>query len=213
MRRFLLSALVLLGACGTTQSVRPLGAGRSAFDVSVGGPILISPFVAPVPVLLTGYRYGLDDRSDVFGRLHLIPAAVGLVGLEAGASRLVLPERGLVPAVSASAQALFFAGPGGAFAVPAASLNASWSTGQWVLYVGSQQAVSFGKQLEGGGVAFHWSPYVGATRDIGRWTIGAELRWWEPHVGNDVLVWWQGIGGRGALAPMISIARRIGADR
>ncbi len=77
----------------------------------------------------------------------------------------------------------------------------------------STQAVSFGKRLDGDGAAFHWSPYVGATRDVGRWTFGAELRWWEPHTGSDVLAWWQGIGGRGALAPMISIARRMGADR
>ncbi len=213
MRRSILSALLLLAAgCGTTQSVRPLGAGRGALDFSVGGPI-VSSIGAPVPGLLAGYRYGLDDRSDVFGRLHLIPAAVGVLGLEAGGSRLLFAQRGSIPAVSASAEALFFAGSGGAVAIPAASLTASWAAGRWLFYGGSQQGVSFGKRLDGDGAAFHWSPYVGATRDVGRWTFGAELRWWEPHTGSDVLAWWQGIGGRGALAPMISIARRMGADR
>jgi hypothetical protein len=208
----LAAAFVLLGGCGTAQSIRPVGAGRGALDVSAGGP-LIEGIGAPAPLLLVGYRHGLDDRTDLFGRLHLVPAAVGVVGLEAGASRLLRAQRGRIPAVSASAEALVFAGPGGALAVPAAALTASWSTGRWLLYAGSQQAVSFGRRLDGDGAAFHWSPYVGATRDVGRWTFGAELRWWEPHVGDDVLVWWQGIGGRGALAPMISISRRMGGDR
>lgn len=205
--------LVLVAACGTAQSVRPLGAGRSAVDVSLGGPMIRPVGDLPAPVLLLGYRRGLDDRSDAFGRLHLFPAAIGVLGLEAGASRLFVEQRGLVPAVSASAQGLFFAGRGGAFAVPALSANASWVTGRWLLYAGSEQAVSFGKQLEGDGAAFHWAPYVGATRELGRWTLGLELRWWEPQKGDDVLPWWQGIGGRGALAPMITIERRIGADR
>lgn len=212
MRARLLAASALLAACGTTQSVRPLGAGQGALDLSIGGPTVKSPLF-PSPILLAGYRRGLDDRSDAFGRLHVIPAVFGLAGVEAGASRLVLDERGPMPAVSMSAQGLFLGGPGGWIALPAASLNASWSTGPWVLYAGSLQAVSWGRRLEGRGAAFHWAPYAGATREVGRWTLGAELRWWEPHVGDDVLVWWQGMGGRGALAPMFSISRRLGADR
>ncbi len=213
MTRSTLALVVLLAACGTAQSVRPIGAGRSAIDVSVGGPMIRPVSDVPAPVMLVGYRRGLDDRSDVFGRLHFVPAVIGLLGLEAGASRLLLPQDGLVPAVSASAQGLFFAGRGGAFAVPAFSANASWVTGRWLLYAGSEQAVSFGRQLEGTGAAFHWAPYLGATRELGRWTLGLELRWWEPHKGDDVLVWYQGIAGRGALAPMITVERRIGADR
>ena len=65
------------------------------------------------------------------------------------------------PAVSASAQGLFFAGRGGAFAVPAFSVNASWVTGRWLLYAGSEQAVSFGRQLEGSGA--HWTGSVAQT--------------------------------------------------
>jgi hypothetical protein len=203
----------LLAACGTAQSVRPLGAGRSAFDASVGGPVMVSPLTAPMPLVLAGYRRGLDDRTDVFGRLHVVPTLFWVPAVEAGASRLVLDERGAVPAVSVSAEALVADWRGGWFAVPAASINASWSTGRWIFYVGDQQAVSWGRRLDGHGAAFHWSPYAGATADVGRWTLGAELRWWEPHVRDDVLVWWQGIGGRGALAPMFSISRRLGADR
>lgn len=213
MRRSTLPLLVLAAACGTAQSVRPLGAGRSAVDVSLGGPLIRPIGDVPAPQLLVGYRRGLDDRSDAFGRLHFVPAAIGLFGLEAGASRLLLAQDGLVPAVSGSAEALFFAGRGGAFAVPAFSVSASWAAGRWLFYAGTEQAVSFGKQLEGGGAAFHWAPYVGATRALDRWTVGLELRWWEPHRGDDVLVWYQGIGGRGAIAPMIALERRIGADR
>jgi hypothetical protein len=212
MRRSFILALVLATACGTAQSVRPIGAGRSAVDVSVGGPMIRDVGDVPAPVLLVGYRRGLDDRSDAFGRLHVVPAAIGLLGLEAGASRLLLAQDGLVPAVSASAQGLFFGGRGGAFAVPAFSVNASWVARRWLLYAGSEQAVSFGRRLEGDGAAFHWGPYLGATRELGRWTAGLELRWWEPHR-EDALVWYQGIGGRGALAPMITVERRIGADR
>ena len=211
MRGFL-AAFLLLAACGTTQSVRPLGAGRSAVDLSIGGPLITSPFVAPVPVTVAGYRRGLDDRSDAFGRVHVIPAMFRILGVDAGASRLLLRDRGLVPALNASAQAMFFAGRGGVMAVPAASLTASWATGPWLLYAGTQHAVSFGRMLEGSGALFHWSPYVGASRDVGRWTYGAELRWLEANVGSDTLVWWQGMGGRGAIAPSFSIARKLGGS-
>ena len=214
----LAAAIGLLAACGTAQSVRPLGRGRSAMDASVGGPMLAAdatdaPVAFPFPLLFVGYRRGLDDRSDAFGRLHLVPALFSIVGVELGASRLLIPQNGPVPALGMNAEALVVWGAGGAFVVPAASLNASWSTGPWLWYVGTEQAVSFGRRLEGRGAAFHWAPYVGATRQLGRWTVGAELRWWEPHVGDDaVLIYWQGIGGRGALAPMFSIERRFGGD-
>lgn len=209
--RCTLVVAVLLGACGTTQSVRPLGAGQSAVDLSIGGPLLTSPFVAPIPATLVGFRRGLDERSDVFGRAHVIPAAFRILGLDLGASRLLLSENRSAPALSASAQGLFLVGRGGAVAVPAASLTASWSTGPWLVYAGSQHAVSFGRMLERSGAAFHWSPYMGATRAAGRWTYGAELRWLEVNTGSDALAWWQGIGGRGAVAPTFSIARRLGA--
>jgi hypothetical protein len=204
-------AILFLAACGTTQSVRPLGAGSSAVDFSLGGPLLGADVGAPVPLMLVGYRYGLDDRSDLFGRLHVLPAVGRVLALELGGSRLLSSQRGrLVPALSVSVQGLVVASAGAVLGVPAASLNASWSMRPWLLYVGSQQALSFGRRLDGSGAALHWAPYAGATVDLRRWTVGAELRWWDPHVGRDVLVWWQGIGRRGALAPMLSISRRLG---
>ncbi len=176
---------------------------------ATGAPV---PF--PFPLLSVGYRRGVDDRSDAFGRLQLFPAATfRIAGAELGSSRLLLSQDGPVPALGVSGEALVVWGAGGAFVVPAASANASWATGPWLLYVGTEHAVSFGRRLEGNGAAFHWAPYVGATRELGRWTLGAELRWWEPHVGDDrVLIYWQGIGGRGALAPMLSIERRFGGE-
>ncbi len=211
------AAIGLLAACGTAQSVRPLGKGRSALDKSIGGPMLAAdatdaPVPFPFPLLSVGYRRGLDDCSDVFGRVHLVPDAVfRIAGLDLGASRLLLPQNGPCPALGVSGEALVVWGAGGAFVVPAASINASWVTGPWLWYVGTEQAVSFGRRLGGSGPAFHWSPYVGATREFGRWIVGAELRWWEPHVSDDeVLVYWQGIGGHGVVTPMFSIERRFG---
>ncbi len=213
----LAAAIAWAAACGTAQSVRPLGKGRSAMDLSLGGPMLAAdatdaPVPFPFPLLSVGYRRGLDDRSDAFGRLHLVPEAMfRIASFELGASRLLLQQSGAIPAVGVSGQALVVWGAGGAFVVPAASVNASWSTGPWLLYLGTEEAVSFGRRLEGSGPAFHWAPYVGATRQLGRWTVGAELRWWEPHVGDDdVLIYWQGFGGRGAVTPMLSVERRFG---
>lgn len=186
-------------------------------DTSIGGPMLAAdaagaPVPFPFPLLSVGYRRGLDERSDVFGRIHLVPDAMfRIAGAELGASRLLLDQNGPFPALGVSGVALVVWGAGGAFVVPAASLNASWSTGRWLLYVGTEEAVSFGRRLEGSGPAFHWAPYVGATRQVGRWTVGAELRWWEPHVSDDdVLIYWQGIGGHGVVTPMFSIERRFG---
>jgi hypothetical protein len=207
-------AAALLAACASTPSIRPLGAGRGAVDASVGGPVAtVADVGVPIPLALVGYRRGLDDRSDAFGRVNLTAMSFGVLGLEAGASRLVLDERGAIPALSAAAQVLFLAGPGGALAVPAASLTASWSPARCCLvFAGTQHAVSFGERLGGGrGAAFHWSPSVGATIERGRWTFGAELRWWEPQVDTRRLtVGWQGVGGRGALGPMLSVSRRFG---
>lgn len=108
-------ALALLEGCSTTRGVRPVGEGKIAAGLSVGGPVFTN-LGAPIPTPLTSIygRYGLDEKTDLDFALH-VPVAAS-VGLDAGAGRLLLDQKGLRPAVMAGGRLLLF-------------MNALWLTG------------------------------------------------------------------------------------
>lgn len=85
--------------CFAARGVRPVGEGRLAAGLSVGGPLFTNLGGAIPTPLATGFvRYGLTGRTDLDVGLSL-PVA-GAAGLDAGASHLLLEQDGLRPAVT-----------------------------------------------------------------------------------------------------------------
>lgn len=100
--RLAVSGLVLaaLSACSTTRSVRPVGEGKLAVGLSVGGPLFknLGPPI-PVPVTNVFGRYGLTERMDLDFGLQV--PVIAATGIDAGVSRLFLDQAGARPAVMA----------------------------------------------------------------------------------------------------------------
>lgn len=93
--------------CSTTRSVRPVGEGRFGGGLSVGGPVFTN-LGAPIPTPLVSVfgRYGVGPKTDVDVGLHL--PVIRSVGLDVGASHLVLEPAGFVPAVMVGGRLYFY---------------------------------------------------------------------------------------------------------
>lgn len=99
MRLLLGLCLLFAGTgCMAARNVRPVGEGKVATGLSVGGPMFTNLGGAIPTPLMTAYgRYGLNARTDLdFG---LSVPIVGAAGVDVGAARLVLEQDGAVPAV------------------------------------------------------------------------------------------------------------------
>ena len=110
LRGPLVVVVALLAACSTTRSVRPAGEGNLSAGLSVGGPIFtnLGPAI-PVPLTTLWGRYGLNEKTDLDFGLHV--PIVASVGVDAGASRLLLDQAGLRPAVMAGGRLHLYANP------------------------------------------------------------------------------------------------------
>jgi len=93
--RLLAIFLFALCGCGTTQLLRPVGAGHTRASVSLGGPLIVfggAPVALPVSTL--GLAHGVTDSLDVHGDLHPTAAAFGVAGLDLGVAWHPLRRRG-----------------------------------------------------------------------------------------------------------------------
>jgi hypothetical protein len=71
-------------ACGTTHLVRPLGAGNTRVNLSVGGPFVRFGAPIPLPVSVLGVAHGVTDAVDVHGDLHPTALGFGVAGADVG---------------------------------------------------------------------------------------------------------------------------------
>lgn len=154
IRRALLTTLLLsLVACSTTRSVRPVGEGKMSAGLSIGGPLFTNLGGAiPVPVTTLFGRYGLTEKTDLDFGLQV--PVIASIGVDAGASHLLLDQEGLRPAVMAGGRLHVHANPlaivgrdnpnGGDYSLGVRVFeelhaNASWRLGQrslvWVSFV------------------------------------------------------------------------------
>lgn len=145
--------LLSVAACSTTRSVRPVGEGKVSAGLSVGGPLFTNLGGAiPVPVTTIFGRYGLTENTDLDFGLQV--PVIASIGVDAGASHLLLDQEGLWPAVMAGGRLHLHANPlgligrenpnGTDYAVGVRVFeelhaNASWRLGQrslaWVSFV------------------------------------------------------------------------------
>ncbi len=91
-------AAVASAGCFAARGIRPVGQGKLAAGLSVGGPLFTNLGGAIPTPLVTGYaRYGVTDRTDVDAGLT-IPTTRAMA-IDAGASHEILAQKGGVPAV------------------------------------------------------------------------------------------------------------------
>jgi len=176
-----MTALILLAAarCGTVAAVAPLRRGESALAVSLGGPVAdVAGMNVPIPYVVARYRNGLSDRAGLYAGVHLLPAALGVVGVDFGFSYHFLEQRGWVPCVGAAAGIGAFIEPGGRDALfPQLDLVASYRLGDhFTTYFGSQSMYQFKSAP-----AVVLAPLIGGEFRLGnRFALGLEAKWYAP---------------------------------
>ena len=87
--------LVFSAGCGTTQLLRPVGAGNTRASASLGGPLIVfGGAPVPLPVSTVGVAHGVSESLDLHGDLHPTAAAFGVAGLGLGVAWHPLRRRG-----------------------------------------------------------------------------------------------------------------------
>jgi len=171
--------LLVVTRCGTVTAVTPLHRGESALGVSLGGPVAdLAGMNIPVPYAAARYRHGLNDRAGLYAGVHLLPAALGVVGVDFGFSYHFLEQRGWVPCVGTSAGvAAFFRPGGGAALFPQLDVVASHRFGdKFTAYVGSQSMYQFRTAP-----AVVLAPFVGGQFKVSDpLSFGLEAKWYAP---------------------------------
>lgn len=212
IRLVLVSALLAAG-CGTVTSVRALRAGQSTVSLSAGGPFAeVSGTTMPLPYAVARLRHGATDRLGLYAGGHLMMAAFGVVGLDAGATYRLSEQRGVVPEVGLGAGLVGFSEVGGRRGqalFPEASVTASWLWRQrFLTYAGVQ-----GMMQASPGVYGAFAPYVGQeARLFEGLSATLEAKWYAPNeeTAPRVINFKAPVGGRGDLGLLLGLNWQFG---
>jgi hypothetical protein len=178
-----IAALVAFSACASTHIVRPLGKGRSAAHLSLGGPLIkLGAAVFPTPIIELGGAHGVRDDVEVFLHANVTAAVFGDLHLEPGvAYHPIVRDHGGVPTVTVAGSLHFLTDfRTSARALPQLSAATAWALGhkRHLVYGGLDLAISF----EGKGWVPIFGPFVGGELRIGRRIgLSLELKWLAPN--------------------------------
>jgi hypothetical protein len=132
----------------------------------------------PLPYTVARYRHGLSDQAGIYAGLHLLPAGMGVAGVDFGFSYHFLKQQGWIPTVGAIAGVTALIKPGGGEALfPNLDLVASYRLGdRFTTYFGSQSMYQFSTK-----------PYVVLAPFIGTgwrisdpFSLNLEAKWYAP---------------------------------
>jgi len=211
----LLFSLIFVG-CAAHTNLDPVGANRININSSVGGPIIeIFDINMPIPYLTTGINYGVSDRINLDGNLHLLPLAYEIFGLDVGTTFFPILNDGLIPTVGIQPRYLILS----SFkenvkvrlrAYPVVSVSAAWASWRGLFYSGMDVTMP-----QTSADYHNYAPYVILSPFAGyRWQIGKDFRLFTElklHAANwfthQMAVNYTSVGNVGATTLLFSIER------
>lgn len=212
------SAGILFVGCAAHTNLTPLGEGRLAPHVGIGGPI-VEAFEThiPVPYLMAGVDYGVRDNVNLNGGVHLLSLAYGVAGVEIGAAWFPLENEGWQPTLGVGPRLFAFASTKGGvddrfLVYPALSASAAWNAGPRMLYAGADLAVPLSRpEYDEEAKSVILSPFLGVRWNVGkRLALLTELKWHGANIQTEkVVTGYTSIGRNGAVTPLIAIQRRF----
>ncbi|MFC1569396.1 hypothetical protein ACFL4L_04115 [bacterium] len=217
MKKILLLILALLFiSCAAHHSLQPMGQGNWAGNISFGGPIIAAfDTHIPMPYLTAGATYGLGERFNMDGNLHLFPLAYQIGGLDIGAAWFPITQNGLKPTLSLQPRLMLLASLKSDVSerfrlIPILTPTAAWKVKKGLLYTGMDWTFPLNSPdyNEDTPVTII-SPFCGY-----RWSLKTnlflytEIKWQGANILSDKLAvdYWP-IGGHGAFSTLISIER------
>ncbi len=210
-----LSFLFLTG-CTAHSFLEPLGKGNRASRVALGGPIVAAFGThVPVPYAVVGSEFGVSEKVNIGGDLHVLPIFYKIAGAEAGATWYPISQYCCVPTVGIGGRLLmmgsFRSGVNDRFRIyPIVSFTSAWRQGNRQYYLGNDLTLpltGMNYDPERSGAIF--SPFVGCKWKLGKnYTFGFELKWQGANLeSHKTAVEYTGIGNRGALAPLFTLEK------
>ena len=217
------AATMLATGCSTAHTARPLGKGRQAVHVSVGGPIAgVGDQRLPIPLITATYKVGITDRLDVYAGWHVLETFLnqGNFYFDLGASYYFLDQKGALPGVSGAFTLSPLINKESGWASMDLQATFSWAFGpreRHLVYVGFH---NYFTPVVGNPTSskspYTFSPYLGAQVRLGkkrRFGLGGEVKWHRPMVdtGPSVLGY-VAPGQRGAIAFVAGFTLYLGKD-
>ena len=181
----LLTTVLLLGACAAPHTVRTVGKGKTALNVSMGGP-LFSNLVPgmPVPNIAVGAQYGITDAWDVHSNFHVLPAVYRNLALDAGVTRRLVRQRKgkWWPELTLTLRLNMITSFHAFRLYPELHGYASYLfKNRWLLYLGMTTFYDFFWE-KGNHFRMHWGPTLGCdVRFAKRYSVGLSFRWISPQ--------------------------------
>lgn len=213
-----LAASLYCTSCGAHTSLMPVGTGQVAPNVSIGGPI-VEAFDThiPVPYLMAGADYGLNDIVNINASVHLLPLAYRVAGVDVGAAWFPVANEGWKPTIGLGPRLFVFASTRQRveerlLVFPAVSASAAWETGPGLLYTGSDLAIPLARpEYDDEAQAVILSPFLGYRWPLGRrYVLLSELKWHGANIETDqVVTGYTAIGKQGAVTPLFAVQRRF----
>lgn len=209
-----------LAGCAVSHGVKPLAKGEGAIQASMGGPIsrdLPTPVPFVVPITTIGYAHGVSDRVSVHGAIHPTSlGALGVFGMDAGATTLVWDADGAKPRLMIDSTLVLYGGdnkeggaPGGTRVYPMVEGIASWDLGNHALYVGLNNFAQLFPTP-----SYHLTPEVGGLLSLGRVDLQLEYKWMSFYRNNELTTAeFVGPGGLGASSIQLGMGIHLGKAR
>ena len=203
----LLAVMFWLG-CGATQPVRVLDEGKTEASLSLGGPIIqFGSAPIPVPYLTIGAMHGCTNDLTLTANAHLLSAALGDIGLDAGAAMRLIKQDGAIPEVTGKVQLYLFDniahGPNSPRFFPMISLNGSYLIGESSLfYAGIDNVFQLSKP------SYILSPFIGTEFYISRRISGQiETKWMAANINTShgILEGYASLGGSGNIGIFLGL--------
>jgi hypothetical protein len=214
---FLLALQVLFFACSPTRLVKPLAKGEQAIGANLGGP-LIQFAGAPIPIPYTSafYAKGLNNKTSVFGSVHLTALAFGVFQTDIGICQQVYHSSkmdwgiGVNPALNIAIDRWEW----NTKIWPQLDINVykNWGTKR-MLYLGVNNWFEpSAKRAHNETQAKHWylNPHIGFMYNRGKYSYGVETKWVAPGVTNvPNVVDYIGVNQQGALGVYFQFLRKF----
>lgn len=214
----ILLPVFLLFNCAAQTNFEPLGKGTLNTNFSVGGPI-IKAFGTrfPVPYAITGANYGISERINIGGNLHLFSLGYKIAGIDFGAAWFPVLNNKLVPTISLQPRLLVLASTKTDVSdrwrtYPVITNTAAWKVSKNFIYTGYDLTIPFTEpdyDADAAGMIF--SPFIGYRWKFGERTqLITEFKWHGANIRSDRLaVEYLSIGGHGAMTTLFTIERGL----
>lgn len=198
-----LSVCPVLAGCGVFTKTQPTKKGTWALEAAVGGPLAsVAQVPVPLPLSSVGASVGLWEDADLSFHLHPSPLFIfRTLGLDVGSTVRVGRQKGWIPALALTGRGYAFSDfrsgtLGYVELTPAASLRHGTC---WETFVSTSLLWHV---VDG---RYSWAVGVGEKLQLGRWSLGLELRLFDPQADTTQSIQWVRLGNQGAVGVLVGL--------